>query len=196
MSRRQYTQKRRAAKQAETRARIVQAIMELHEEVGPRATTVSGIAERAGVERLTVYRHFPNEASLFQACSARFLELNPPPDPAAWQNLVAPGAYTRALLTSLYGYYRRTERMFTQVYRDADDIPALKATVDAFEAYLDGLRDHLLSRWAAAGSGDAALRAATGHALAFSTWSSLNAQKLDDPQMAELITRWLEALTG
>lgn len=195
MSKRRYSQKRRAAKQAETRARIVEAIMALHEEVGPRATTVSGIAERAGVERLTVYRHFPDEASMFQACSARFLELNPPPDPPAWREGASPGPYTREMLASLYRYYRSTERMFRQIHRDAAGRPALKAIVDQFESYLDGLREDLASRWAPDDAGCAALRAVIGHALAFSTWASFDAQDLDDPEMADLVARWLEVLT-
>ena len=81
---RRYVLQARGDNVAETRARIVQAIMALHQEVGPRKTTVSAIASRAGVERLTVYRHFKGEAEMFAACSERYLELNPPPDPLAW----------------------------------------------------------------------------------------------------------------
>jgi AcrR family transcriptional regulator len=81
---RRYTQRARGDQVAGTRARIVDAIMSLHGEIGPRHTTVSAIAERAGVERLTVYRHFQGEDEMFEACSGRYLELNPPPDPSAW----------------------------------------------------------------------------------------------------------------
>ena len=80
--------KARAERQANTRARIVEAIMHLHQDVGPRHTTVSAIARRAGVERLTVYRHFNDESEMFAACSHRYLELNPPPQPADWRNLL------------------------------------------------------------------------------------------------------------
>ncbi len=194
MSKRQYTLKQRAAKQAETRSRIVDAIVELHEEVGPRATTVKAIAERAGVERLTVYRHFPEEAGMFQACSARFLELNPPPDPATCIAGKSPRAKTRKLLTSLYAYYRRTERMFSRVYRDADDLPALQSTLQEFESYLASLRDELLLAWPHDATARSQISAVLSHALTFSTWASFKAQGLADEHIAELFNRWLDAL--
>ena len=84
-AKRRYELRARGEEVAKTRARIVEAIMRLHGEVGPRNTTVSAIAERAGVERLTVYRHFKNEAAMFAACSHRYLELNPPPNPSPRQ---------------------------------------------------------------------------------------------------------------
>lgn len=194
MSKRQYTLRHRAAKQAQTRARIVDAIMALHEEVGPRNTTVRAIANRAGVERLTVYRHFPDEASLFQACSARFLELNPPPDPTQWQQETSACARSRQALFSLYRYYRGTCRMFVQVYRDANDIPALRATVDEFQDYLAGLHQDLTARWSAEGVSEAEARPVLGHALSFSTWHSLQSQGLPDERTAELMVLWLLAL--
>ena len=84
MATRKYTQSRRAEQQSETRRRIVDAVYALHGEIGPARTTIKAIAERAGVERLTVYRHFADEREIFTACSAHFQEEMPPPDPAAW----------------------------------------------------------------------------------------------------------------
>src|SRR5215470_19043989 len=89
-AKRGYVLRARAEQAAQTRARIVEAIMQLHQEVGPRNTTISAIADRAKVERLTVYRHFRDEAAMFAACSHRYLELNPPPDPAAWAEELEP----------------------------------------------------------------------------------------------------------
>src|SRR5678815_4562333 len=99
---RRYVQQVRGEQVAETRARIVEAIMGLHGEVGPRNTTVSAIADRAGVERLTVYRHFKGEAEMFAACSGRYLELNPPPDPTAWADEPDPARRSRRGLAELY----------------------------------------------------------------------------------------------
>ena len=69
---RRYELKERARRQAETRQRIVDAAVELHTSVGPARTTISAIAERAGVERHTVYAHFPDEPTLFRACSTHW----------------------------------------------------------------------------------------------------------------------------
>src|SRR5690606_28863381 len=154
----------------QTRARIVQAAMALHEELGPRDTTISAVAARAGVQRLTVYRHFPDDGSLFIACSSRWLELNPPPDPAPWQDIDEPGARCRAAFTALDGYCRRTERMWRCAYRDEDEVRALKAVMDGFEAYLDAVRDDLLAVWPLAPATRRLLTATLRHCLRFSTW--------------------------
>src|SRR3954465_6182848 len=81
---RRYTKKVRAELEADTRRRITESAVELHGTVGPAHTSVSAVAERAGVRRSTVYRHFPDEDALFAACSAHWGERNPPPDPARW----------------------------------------------------------------------------------------------------------------
>src|SRR5262245_5638249 len=114
-AKRRYVLQARGEQVAETRARIVGAIMELHEEVRPRNTTVSAIAARAGVERLTVYRHFRDEAAMFAACSHRYFELNPPPDPAAWAGEREPARRVRRGLEELYAFFGRTSPMFEKV---------------------------------------------------------------------------------
>src|SRR5215210_4510913 len=95
---RKYEQKRRAEQQAETRRRIVEAMVALHRELGPARTTITAIAERAGVERLTVYRHFADETAMFQACSAHFATKVAPPDPAEWAGVAEPAERLRAAL--------------------------------------------------------------------------------------------------
>ena len=87
MATRKYEKKRRAEQESETRRRIVQAVFELHGEIGPARTTIKAIAERAGVERLTVYRHFADEGAIFAACDAHFRSETPPPDPAEWAGI-------------------------------------------------------------------------------------------------------------
>lgn len=194
MSKRKYTLRRRAEQQEETRGRIVAATAALHEELGPRNTTVSAIAQRAGVQRLTVYRHFPDDETLFAACTSHWLADHPPPDPADWQVVSEPAERTRQALTSLYAYYRRTERMWFVSYRDVADVTALEGPMGEFEAYLDGVRDDLLAAWPG-GTENAAARAATlGLAVRFQCWRELKREGLGDQQMAALVVSWLEAL--
>src|SRR6267378_1925698 len=108
---RKYELKQRAESLSETRARIVSATVELHDSVGPAQTTISAIAQRAGVQRLTVYRHFPDERSLFEACSAHWAAQNPAPDPSTWVAVDDPEERLRIALTEIYAFYRSTEGM-------------------------------------------------------------------------------------
>jgi AcrR family transcriptional regulator len=196
MKRRSYTLGRRAQQQQATRARIVEAAMALHEELGPRNTTISAIAERAGVQRLTVYRHFRDERSLFSACSSHWLSLHPPPDPADWQLVADVAARTRIAIARLYGYYRRTERMWRSTYRDEGEIPALKEAMRAPREYLRRARDDLVAAWAPAPETRRVLNAVVGHCLQFSSWESLDREGLTDAEMADAIVRWVAALNS
>lgn len=194
--RRTYRLKERAERQRQTRDQIVAATMALHEELGPKATTVSSIAERAGVERLTVYRHFPDQTELFAACTSRWLALHPPPGEETWRDIADPGARTRAVLTALYGYYRRTERMWSVSYRDVDEVPALRSPMAAFHRYLRGLRDELTEAWSGRVPDERALKATLSHALKFATWRSLAAEGMKPAEMAAMVVRWIAALAA
>src|SRR5919109_2505286 len=137
-SRRKYELKQRGEQLQETRRRITEATVELHRTVGPAATRISEIARRAGVQRVTIYNHFPDDASLLAACSAHWRALHPAPDPTAWDGDL------RAALRELYAWYRETEPMTANVLRDAESIPALRAIVDGgLGSYLDGVREVL-----------------------------------------------------
>jgi len=194
MTTRTYRQTRRAEQQAATRQRIVEAIAALHGEIGPARTTVSAVAERAGVERLTVYRHFADEAEMFQACSVHFTAEVPWPDPAAWTSQAEPVERLRAALLSFYGYYRRGEPMIANALRDAPGLPALAAVLTPFERFVHQVHEGLVRGWAARGSARARLAAAVGHALRFETWRSLvRAQGLGDAEAAELMVALAEA---
>ena len=111
---RTYKLKQRAAQQAETRQRIVEAAVALHESLGGAGATVTAIAERAGVGRLTVYRHFPDERALLTACTTHYFVQHPPPDPAAWARIADPESRLRQALGELHAYYRRTEGMLAR----------------------------------------------------------------------------------
>lgn len=192
---RKYEQKRRAEKQAETRLAIIEAAVSLHEEVGPKFTTISAIAERAGVERLTVYRHFPDELSILRACTGHYLALHPFPDPDLDSDMEDPRKQSEAALIALYRYYRSTERMWITAYRDESEVPALHTVMRKVYAYLEEFSAKLAAAWSARGPSSSELRAAIAHSVRFYTWRSLRSQKLTDAQIARLMRLWFSALS-
>jgi AcrR family transcriptional regulator len=170
---RTYELKRRAERQQETRRRIVEAAVELHTTLGPSRTTVQAIAERAGVTRPTVYAHFPEVRSLFEACSAHVREAVPPPDPTSWRSISDPGERLETALRDLYGYYERLEPLLENVQRDATVMPIV-AEMNAYRVrYLEEIRDLLVEGWPTRGGARWRLARAIGHALEFRTWQSL-----------------------
>ncbi|HET9460633.1 MAG TPA: helix-turn-helix domain-containing protein [Gaiellaceae bacterium] len=166
---RKYRLKRRAERQDDTRQRIVNAAIELHQTIGPKATTVSDIAERAGVGRVTVYRHFPDELTLTQACSGLYLERHPLPDPQLWRGISDPVERLGVALRDVYAYHRSTEAMFTHVLADARDHEA----VTRYHDHWRRATDVLVAPWRARGGHRTLLRAGIGLALSFDTWRSL-----------------------
>jgi AcrR family transcriptional regulator len=117
---RTYTLKRRAEQQAETRRRIVEAAIDLHGSVGPALTTFSMIAERAGVQRHTLYAHFPDERAMNMACSGLHMERDPPPDAGPWRNIEDRRERLGAGLAAIYGWYERNAALTACVLRDAE----------------------------------------------------------------------------
>lgn len=194
MKKRTYTKRRRAEQEAATRQRIVEATMALHEELGPRETSISAVADRAGVQRLTVYRHFPDEFALFQACTSHWLDRHPPPEPETWRRRGSPGEQTRLALGAMYRYYRRTAPMWTVAYRDLELVPALQGPIEDFEAYLSGIRDELAKAWGTEGARRRRVRAVLGHLLRFQTWATFKEQGLRDPEMGRAGATWVKAL--
>jgi AcrR family transcriptional regulator len=191
---RQYRMKRRAEQEAQTRLRITESAVDLHGTLGPAQTTVSAIAEHAGVRRSTVYRHFPDERALFGACSAHWVASNPPPDFGGWQSIADPDARLDAALAELYAYYRQTEDMLDRLLRDAPAVPVVGELMNAFWAMLGEATDVLMRGRSLRGASRDRTRAAIGHALAFSTWQDLTgAQGLDDTRAAELASRLVAA---
>jgi len=185
---RTYTKVRRAAAEEATRERIVCALMALHEEIGPARTTVSAVAERAGVERLTVYRHFPDEPSMLRACSAHWSSLHPPP--AICSVTDDPFADFRRTLLRLYDWYRENSAMLIQINTDARKMPVVAELIAPFADQLDQIAAELDRRWPRR----SARRAQTiRHALEFSTWRSLDRITGDDRRAAALAVSWLNA---
>ena len=143
---RKYELRARASRQEETRRRIAAATSELHEEVGPARTTVAEIARRAGVQRLTVYNNFPDERDLFRACQQHWLTRHPPPDLDSTLHSAPAPDRVRAVLRELYAWYRRTERMASNIRRDRELVPALDSLMsETTDVRMAGLVDALLS---------------------------------------------------
>lgn len=176
---RSYSLKRRAEGQAETTRRIVAAAVELHSTLGPARTSISAIAERAGVQRHTVYAHFPDERALFRACSAHFRELHPFPD--------LTGLDLEAALDAIYSYYESVEGALTLFTRDADRTPeAWNERQRRLSAVADGLTAPLGRR--------RLRRAAVGHAIAFETWRSLVREGLSRRQAVAAMVRFVDSV--
>jgi AcrR family transcriptional regulator len=191
---RKYQKKRRAELEAETRQRIVEAMVALHREVGPARTTISAIAERAGVERLTVYRHFPDERSMFEACTTHYESVVPGPNPAEWASIADPAERLGAALLAFYDYYRRAEDVLTHAVRDVPQLPALAAVLSPWRDFVSDVHDGLLEGWDVKASSKARLNAAVSHALRFETWQSLaRTEGLQDREAAELMVTLAEA---
>src|SRR3954453_20679894 len=138
---RPYRMKRRAELEEETRRRITESAVSLHEKVGPARTSITAIADLAGVRRSTVYRHFPDEDTLFAACSSHWRALNPPPDLAAWASVTDPRERTETALDELYAFYGRTRRMYESLLRDEALVPSVRPRLRDFHAYLQAAGD-------------------------------------------------------
>ena len=174
---RKYELKQRADEMAATRLRITEAAVELHGTVGPVRTTLSAVAKRAGVQRHTVYRHFPTEADLYGACSSHYFTTNPWPDLGPWRKIGDPQERLAQALDELYAYYERTEPMFSNVFRDAELVQALRPTLLPLQDYLAEAVKILAAGRPTRGRRRHVLTSALHHAVDFETWRSLAADK-------------------
>jgi AcrR family transcriptional regulator len=185
---RPYRKRRRAEQEEETRRRITEAAVELHGSVGPARTTISAVAERAGVQRATVYRHFPDEAALFGACSAHWAMQHPLPDVEAWAAIADPDERLRTALSELYAWFAGGEEMLENVIRDGATVAAMQGPVEAVRAWLAHGGEVLLRGRPERGRRRRLARAAIGHALSFETWRSLvREQGLSAAEAVELM---------
>jgi AcrR family transcriptional regulator len=186
---RKYEKKARAEAEAQTRRRITESAVELHGTLGPAHTSMSAVAEHAGVRRSTLYRHFPDERTLFGACSAHWAEENPSPDIGVWAAIEDPAERLDAALSDLYAYYRRTEGMMDKLLRDEATVAVVNELMGAYRDMLDQATEILMRGRGLRGNAARRTRAAIGHALAFRTWQDLTgAQALDDKAAAALMS--------
>ena len=187
---RKYELKARAERQQRTRERIVAATMELHQEVGPAKTTVAEIARRAGVQRLTVYNHFPREIELFGACQARWMGLHPLPDVSRALALSDSSERVREVLRSFYGWYRETASMAEKVQRDRGAMAALDTLMEqTADAQLAQLAMTLAESIRSRGRPASRQRVLIRLGLDFWTRRCLAHEGLDDDRAADLMTQ-------
>ena len=193
---RRYRLGQRAESMEQTRERIATATFELHGLVGPARTTIAAVAERAGVERATVYRHFPDELSLYHGCIGHGRAKHPFPDASTWSAIKDPEERLRTGLRVLYGYYRTVEYVLTNVVRDLPDMPVFQrayAELGIF-AYYEGVRAVLAEPYRTT-SQFRTIAAAIGHATQFETWRSLvRVQRLSDRRAVEAMVAMVRCL--
>lgn len=191
---RRYRKRRRAEQERQTRERITEATVRLHGTMGPARTTVSAIAEEAGVQRATVYRHFPDEEALFDACTSHYIARHPLPNQAAWAEISDPGERLRVALAEIYARWEETEEMMSRVTRDAPLMKTVSATQKGVFAYFATAPETLMRGRRERGKARDRVSAALGHALAFPTWHSLvREQELDPADAVELMARMVES---
>lgn len=206
---RPYRLKERARRQEHVHRRITEVTVELHRTVGPARTTVSEIAKLAGVQRATVYNHFPTDLELIDACSSHWVAEHPPPDPGAWLEIPDPTRRVESALAAMYDYFERGRDMLENVLRDAPLVPALdKINRRKWWPLIEGLVDMLAQGWdvstdagGAPGTegGDGGpshpdeLRASLRVALDFFTWQTLSGTGLSNEGAARLVAGWVGA---
>lgn len=173
MATRGYVLRERARRQEETRRRIVDAAIDLHQTIGPARTTFSDIAERAGVGRVTVYRHFPDEPALAAACSGHYFATHPMPDPAAWRAVSDRDERLRTGVRETLEWWGANAAMMGRVLADARDHPVMAP----FHRHWDGAVEALCAGSKARGRRRERLRAAIALALSFETWRTLVAER-------------------
>jgi AcrR family transcriptional regulator len=196
-AKRPYRKRRRAEHEEATRLRITEAAVDLHGSIGPARTTISGVAEHAGVQRATVYRHFADERALFEACSSHWMARHPLPGPASWAAIEDADERLRTALRQIYAWYEEGEYMLEKVTRDVALVPALRPAVEAFRAVLEVAADAVVRGRPERGARRQRVRGAAGHALAFETWRSLvRDQGLSESETIELMEGLVAAAAG
>ncbi|HEY2437887.1 MAG TPA: helix-turn-helix domain-containing protein [Solirubrobacteraceae bacterium] len=191
---RTYRLQRRAQSQEQTRRRITESAVELHGTIGPSRTSVSAVAALAGVRRSTVYRHFSDEAALFDACSSHWAAANPLPDVSVWSRIESPDERLGVAVHEMFAFYGRTQSMLENLFRDEMTVPLVRERFAAFRGYFVGARDALMAGRGLRGLVRRRTRAALGHAIAFSTWKSLvQEQGLTDAEAAALLAALVAA---
>jgi AcrR family transcriptional regulator len=179
---------RRAESQQATRRRIAASAATLHGTLGPSRTSISAVAEHAGVRRSTLYRHFADEAALFDACTAHWAAANPLPDLGAWSMVEDPDERLAIALGELYRFYGRTEGMLDNLFRDELTVPMVRERFAAFRGYFAAAAETLMAGRKLRGAAKLRTHAGVGHAIAFSTWKSLVRDGgLDDATAVQLM---------
>lgn len=194
---RRYRKQRRAELEDKTRRRITEAAVELHGSLGPARTTISAVAERAGVQRATLYRHFPDEEALFDACSSHWAAEHPRPDLTGWAAVTDPEERLRVALNELYAWYENGQEMLERTTRDAALVPAMRSAVERMgNWYAEAIATIVRGR-PERGARRRRIEAAVGHAVSFAAWRSLvRDQGLSNAEAAGLMLGLVKLAPG
>lgn len=183
---RSYRLKQRAEGQDQTRQKIVDAAIQLHQAKGLSSTSMNDIAERAQVAKVTVYRHFPDVGTLVNACSGQYFQRHPFPDPESWRHINNPLDRFRLGLRETYAYHQSTEPMVARVLGEARDHPVMEPYHEQWQKAVTVLA----TAWPEQAQGKASLKAALALALSFDTWRLLSrTHQLTDDEVIELMMR-------
>jgi AcrR family transcriptional regulator len=195
VSPRPYRMTRRLGAVEETRSRIAAATFELHATIGPAKTTISAVAERAGVQRHTVYHHFPDLTTLFRACVDHGIRVTRMPEAEPWLAISDPTARLRTGLTEIYDYYRANARLLGNIYRDMPMFADVGGT-EHFDERVAGMFNALAGGWSVADEVRPTLTAAVAHAMSFETWKSLTQGGLTDEKARDLMIGLVTGVAG
>lgn len=194
---RKYRKRRRAELEDETRLRITEAAVELHGSVGPARTTISAVAERAGVQRATLYRHFPDEETLFDACSSHWAAQHPLPDLADWAAVADPDERLQIAVSALYAWYEQGQEMLERTTRDAALVPAMRSAVERMGGWFAEALATIARGRPERGARRRKVEAAIAHAVSFTTWRSLvRDQDLSDSEAVDLMHGLVKLAAG
>lgn len=188
---RAYTKRRRAESEDETRRRIVDAAIALYAARGPADTTISAVATHARVQRLTVYRHFPDERLLFEAAWEVWTAFHPVPPVARWESIADPRQRLRAAFDVIYEYYAASGTFLERMLADRTRLPVLAEVLRPFDVWIESARERLLDGWGLHGRPRRWIVALVDHALRFGSWASLarGESRLDPADAARLLCR-------
>ncbi|MCO5221474.1 MAG: TetR/AcrR family transcriptional regulator [Thermomicrobiales bacterium] len=184
---RAYRKRARAHHEEATRQRIVDAAIDLHATQGFPGASVSAIAERAGVGRVTVYRHFPDYDAILDACTSHYMELHPPPAVQQWESIVDPAQLLQTVVCDAYDYFQANEPIFTHGAADAVTLPFLAQRMGEIGAYWSGVRDWLLARLLPGETLAPSIVALSGVLLSFGGWQALVRQQGLTFEMAKTV---------
>ena len=186
---------RRLESVEETRRKITAAAFDLHATIGPSRTTIQAIADGAGVQRHTVYAHFPDLDSLYLACTEHGIRATGMPMAEPWLVIADPVERLRFGLSELFSWYRTNERMLRNVLYDLDPTVPPPTEPDIFDRRMTALYEALTDGWRAVDEGARPTQMAmVAHAMAFETWRSLSSAGLTDDQVVELLAAIVDGI--
>jgi AcrR family transcriptional regulator len=138
MAPRTYTQNKRAEAARLTRARILEATLDLYRERGIKETTLKAVAEKADVSRGTILHHFGSADGLLGAVLDGVIETLDLPNASLFEGLNGLDARIRAFVDAFVLFNERSQHWWTMF---ADDMQ--RPELQQREAYYWGVLANL-----------------------------------------------------